>query len=541
MSVTENSTVSDGITENENDDDSTDREQEALNHPWPYLREMFQIVGSKNDSWRMRCELCLPKKHELLAFKNSPSNLKKHIERKHVNHLERYKSLTSTAVRRRSKLDEGPSSKQLKLWETKTLSQRSVDEAILNFIIQGLHPLSIVEQQGFKTLVHHLQPDVVVMSRGTVKNRVEKATLEMKNNLKAAMSEIEFIATTTDCWTAHRRSFIGVTAHWIEPETLERCCAALACKQLKGSHTFSALAAALNGIHTEYNIREKIVRTTTDNGSNFIKAFRIYGEVDENNNPGQLQGISSTETGERESGEEEEESENTVDVEFVEAGTMLDEDYGLEYQLPKHHRCACHLLNLVSTVDVSEANANTVYKRLSRSAFSKCWSLWNKSARSTTAAEIIKEKCKLQLLRPNETRWNSLFLAVERIIRIMKEQGEGAITAVFSALKIPMFTPAELSFLAEYVKTMSPFAKAVDVLQGEASVQMGWLVPTVTLLKTKLQHLRISSKLCGPLVDALLAGLEKRFGQMLTDPELIAAAILVPRFKTCWTEDECIL
>ncbi|XP_030581715.1 uncharacterized protein LOC115777851 [Archocentrus centrarchus] len=123
----------------------------------------------------------------------------------------------------------------------------------------------------------------------------------------------------------------------------------------------------------------------------------------------------------------------------------------------------------------------------------------------------------------------------------MKEQGEGAITAVFSALKIPMFTPAELSFLAEYVKTMSPFAKAVDVLQGEASVQMGWLVPTVTLLKTKLQHLRISSKLCGPLVDALLAGLEKRFGQMLTDPELIAAAILVPRFKTCWTEDECIL
>ncbi|XP_039649466.1 uncharacterized protein LOC120554574 [Perca fluviatilis] len=73
---------------------------------------------------------------------------------------------------------------------------------------------------------------------------------------------------------------------------------------------------------------------------------------------------------------------------------------------------------------------------------------------------------------------------MERIVRILKEQGEGAITAVCSTLKIPMFTPVELGFLAEYTKTMSPFAKALDVLQGEANVQMGWLVPTITLLQT---------------------------------------------------------
>ncbi|GAA6073324.1 uncharacterized protein LOC116684675 [Tachysurus ichikawai] len=220
---------------------------------------------------------------------------------------------------------------------------------------------------------------------------------------------------------------------------------------------------------------------------------------------------------------------------------MLDQDDGLEYQLPKHHHCACHLLNLVSTVDVLEANFNSAYKRLSRSAFAKCSSLWHKSARSTTAAEIIKENCKLQLLRPNDTRWNSLFLAVERIVRIVREQGERAITAVCSALKIPIFTPAELAFLEEYAKTTSPCAKALSVLQGETNVQLGCLVPTVTLLKTKLQQIRISSRFSAPLVDALLAGIEKRFGQMLVDPELIAAAILLPKFKACWTSDECVL
>ena len=73
----------DGDNENEQNGDprdSADKQQDIPNHPWPYLRQMFDIVGMKNDSWRMCCKLCQPKHHELLAFKNSPSNLKKHIE-----------------------------------------------------------------------------------------------------------------------------------------------------------------------------------------------------------------------------------------------------------------------------------------------------------------------------------------------------------------------------------------------------------------------------------------------------------------------------
>ena len=42
-------------------------------------------------------------------------------------------------------------------------------------------------------------------------------------------------------------------------------------------------------------------------------------------------------------------------------------------------------------------------------------------------------------------------------------------------------------------------------------------------------------------MDTLQAALENRFGQMLGDPELIAAAILVPKFKTSWTSDDGIL
>ncbi|XP_043970018.1 uncharacterized protein LOC122829491 [Gambusia affinis] len=452
--------------------------------------------------------------------------------------------MTAVVVKRKgSDSNEGAStSKQRKLEESTKVSQKSVDHAVINFIVQGLHPFGIVEQAGFRSLVQQLQPNSTVISRSTVRTMIEKNTAEMKANVRKAMQNIKYIATTTDSWTSHRQSFVGVTAHWIDPESLERSSVALACRRLKGPHTFDALAGLLNDIHTEFNIREKIVRTTTDNGSNFVKAFRVYGP-DENNSL-DTSSLGSLAEGHQvvEANENEEDDALGVEVEAVEIGSLLDEeDDSSEYQLPKHHRCACHVLNLISTVDATKANSNETYKKLSRASFAKCGGLWNKSARSTIAAEVIERECKLQLIRPNDTRWNSLFLAVERILRIIKDNGEGAIRAVCIALKVPMLNPAELAFLTEYVSTMRPVVKALNIMQAEADVHMGWLVPTISLLSVKLDRLRISAKFCQPLIDALQGGIQQRFGPMLADPELIAAAILLPKFRTSWTSNDDML
>lgn len=42
------------------------------------------------------------------------------------------------------------------------------------------------------------------------------------------MRVVDHIATTTDCWSVRRRRFIGVTVHWIDPDSLTRYSAALA-------------------------------------------------------------------------------------------------------------------------------------------------------------------------------------------------------------------------------------------------------------------------------------------------------------------------
>ncbi|KMQ82620.1 ac9 transposase [Lasius niger] len=96
----------------------------------------------------------------------------------------------------------------------------------------------------------------------------------MKTALEKKLTEIELVATTADLWSKAKRSYLGITIHWVNSETLERELAALACRRMKGKHTHDVLAQAINSVFLEYHIQNKICCTTTDNGSNFVKAFR---------------------------------------------------------------------------------------------------------------------------------------------------------------------------------------------------------------------------------------------------------------------------
>lgn len=255
--------------------------------------------------------------------------------------------------------------------------------------------------------------------RKTLCTRIQEAAKHKKSIIIKKLSAVNYVATTTDCWSARQRSYLGVTCHWIDNTSLERHSAALACRRLKGSHTFDILAAALEEIDQ-------------DDNRQWLKLF---------------EGLSIIWRGDHQCtrGEWLHPWWCNSRWEWVRGGLSRCVCYSGWQHRPwvptsKAPKCACHLLNLISTVDATAAGgaANETYKKLSRSAFANCHALWNKTSRSTMAHETVERECKLQFLRPNQTRWSSLFLAVERIVRIHREQGEQAIRNVCTALKMKM-------------------------------------------------------------------------------------------------------
>ena len=123
---------------------------------------------------------------------------------------------------------------------------------------------------------------------------------------KSATTSVEFIATTADCWTALRRSYLGVTVPWLCYYNFERKSAALACRRLTGSHTYDLLVDQLPDVYCKNGIKSKIIKTATDSGSSFVKAFSVFAP-----------------------------SEDDLDVCRIDASDILSTD--LNSQLPPHH------------------------------------------------------------------------------------------------------------------------------------------------------------------------------------------------------------
>ena len=127
----------------------------------------------------------------------------------------------------------------------------------------------------------------------------------------------------------------------------------------------------------------KVCRTSTDNGSNFVKAFKVFSEPEASENYGADDNEDVDELDEDDSNEF-----RAVEIDnLLRLQTITDEEDN-SFPLPPHYRCASHTLNLVATSDCKQA---------------KCQALWNKFGRSAKAKEAVEELCEILLIRPVET------------------------------------------------------------------------------------------------------------------------------------------
>ena len=111
---------------------------------------------------------------------------------------------------------------------------------------------------------------------------------------------------------------------------------------------------------------------------------------------------------------------------------------------------------------------------------------------------------------------------------------------VLDAAGLPKLLVSEKEFLREYVYVMEPVAVALDILQRDKEMYLGYLIPTILSIERNLtarrrkdgRDLKYCDVLCRTLISAVRSS--RRFEAMLEDRELSIAAFLIPCFKLDW-------
>jgi len=129
---------------------------------------------------------------------------------------------------------------------------------LAEYVIEDMRPLSTVESPAFRKLINSVCP-TQLPDRKSFTAYLDTVYDPMVDKVKKTLQKVDIVSTTVDVWTAHHRSFLDMTVHWIEPDTLQRCKAAIACARMIGQHTYDVLAYKVEQFMQAIVLLEKCV------------------------------------------------------------------------------------------------------------------------------------------------------------------------------------------------------------------------------------------------------------------------------------------
>ena len=147
------------------------------------------------------------------------------------------------------------------------------------FIITAGLSYRAVENSHFRELLEFVSnagASFAYPSRRTMKNLAKKNVTKKKEEVKEVLEPIEDVTITADAWTSTKQKmgFVAVTVHYFTKGMILKSIS-LGVKRIYGSHTGDLLAGAIKGICEEFNIFKKIRTMTGDNGANMRDAAKV--------------------------------------------------------------------------------------------------------------------------------------------------------------------------------------------------------------------------------------------------------------------------
>lgn len=148
----------------------------------------------------------------------------------------------------------------------------------------------------------------------------------------------------------------------------------------------------------------------------------------------------------------------------------------------------------------------------------------------------------------NTTRWNSTYKKIQALTSL---DHRSLIEICSKDYENLIFSPRDWNQLKELTAVLAPFSEATDLTEGEKSVTISMVVPTVLDLNTHLLKMEETCVQCRPLVRALRESLLKRFSGIFVTTNMakksekeepfshsvyFLATMLDPQFGLSWVD-----
>lgn len=333
-----------------------------------------------------------------------------------------------------------------------------------------MQPSSIVEDKGFQEFLKAVDPKYIPPSRRTImRDHLPSLYQGAMEELQDQLAKVEYCSITTDIWTSRATmGYVTVTCHFLT-DNWEMKSVVLETTQVEDSHTAENIGATLVAITNKWSITEKVCCVITDNANNIVAAVR--------------------------------------------------------HNRWNHLPCFAHTINLIVSNSLQEVpEISAILQRCKNIV-----SYFHKSCKATDKLTAIQSRLNIdnhKLIQDVETRWNSAFYMLQRII----EQEEAIRTTLCLLSRNDLTISCEdLEIIKGIVEMLAPFEAVTREISADQYISGSKIIP----LSRALQRLTCSGikPEVQKLADILLHKMNRKFLNMEDNMLLAVPTLLDPRFK----------
>ena len=444
---------------------------------WDHFRLKASIEGVVNEFEKNKpvCNHC---NKGVAAKGGNTTNLFTHLR---DNHPSVY-AIVASALPTKSSTKE--KQRQPTIAESITMSNKysaassqaiNLDNAVAYCIAKDMLPLQIVDKPGFRHMLSKLNPRYNLPSRRHFSDiSIPRLYSQIRDSVvRPKLEQSVYFSATTDLWTsANNIPYLTFTVHFIDCHW-SLCSFCLETLPVFKDHTGENIADAICDVLSNWNLDPKnLIATTTDNGSNFLSAFR------------------------------------TLDWCRI--------------------SCFAHNLDLAISKSLQKNQIQRVIKRCHAlvSLFHRSW----KKNRDLLAKQTLLNLPEHKLLSDVVTRWGSTFNMMDRIIE--QQQAINAVLIDDRKNWHHMLSDSDFSVLENVCSVLKPLAVLTDGLSGEKEVTISALLPVMKHINTNLLCVSPSDNILVKEIKTVIkCDLQARYQSPKVALLLEPASYLDPRFR----------